>query len=102
MSGNHNGDIEIAKETIRAAKRTGADCIKLQTYTADTITLNVKNEHFQVNHGTVWDGRYLYDLYQEAHTPWEWHEEFLSWLRKRVLFVFLPRLIPQQLIFWNP
>ncbi len=78
MSGNHNGDINIAKETIKAAKRAGADCIKLQTYTADTITLNVRNEHFQVNHGTVWDGRYLYDLYQEAHTPWEWHQELFD------------------------
>lgn len=88
MSGNHNGDIEIAKETIRAAKRTGADCIKLQTYTADTITLNVKNEHFQVNHGTVWDGRYLYDLYQEAHTPWEWHEELFELAKEEEIICF--------------
>ncbi len=88
MSGNHNGDINIAKETIRAAKRAGADCIKLQTYTADTITLNVKNEHFQVNHGTVWDGRYLYDLYQEAHTPWEWHQELFDLAKEEGIICF--------------
>lgn len=88
MSGNHNGDINIAKETIRAAKRAGADCIKLQTYTADTITLSVRNEHFQVNHGTVWDGRYLYDLYQEAHTPWAWHEELFALAKEEGLICF--------------
>ncbi len=88
MSGNHNGDINIAKETIRAAKRAGADCIKLQTYTADTITLNVRNEHFQVNHGTVWDGRYLYDLYQEAHTPWEWHQELFDLAKEEDIICF--------------
>jgi pseudaminic acid synthase len=88
MSGNHNGDIAIAKETIRAAKRAGADCIKLQTYTADTITLNVRNDHFKVNHGTVWDGRYLYDLYEEAHTPWEWHQELFDLAKEEGLICF--------------
>lgn len=88
MSGNHNGDINIAKDTIRAAKRAGADCIKLQTYTADTITLNIRNENFQVNHGTVWDGRYLYDLYQEAHTPWAWHEELFALAKEEGLICF--------------
>ena len=73
LSANHKGDINVAIETIKAAKRAGADAIKLQTYTADTITLDVKNECFKINQGTAWDGRYLYDLYQEAFTPWEWH-----------------------------
>jgi pseudaminic acid synthase len=73
LSANHNGSIETAIETIKAAKRAGADCIKLQTYTADTITINSKKQDFLVK-GTIWDGRNLYELYQEAYTPWEWHD----------------------------
>ena len=74
LSANHNGSIETAIETIKAAKRAGADCIKLQTYTADTLTINCNSEDFLVK-GTIWEGRNLYDLYQEAYTPWDWHEE---------------------------
>jgi pseudaminic acid synthase len=73
LSANHNGSIEIAIETIKAAKRAGADCIKLQTYKADTITIDSKRNDFLINSGSIWDGRNLYDLYQEAYTPWEWH-----------------------------
>lgn len=73
LSANHNGSLETAIETIRAAKRAGADCIKLQTYTADTITINSRKDDFLIK-GTIWDGRNLHDLYQEAYTPWEWHE----------------------------
>ena len=69
LSANHNGDIEIAKETIKAAKESGADAIKLQTYTADTMTLDVDSEDFIINQGTIWDGRKLHELYQEAYTP---------------------------------
>ena len=75
LSANHNGSINNAIETIRAAKRVGANAIKFQTYTADTITLNCKSEDFLINQGTIWDGKYLHDLYQKAFTPWEWHEE---------------------------
>ncbi len=72
LSANHNQQFEVAVETIKAAKEAGADAIKLQTYTADTITLDSQNECFQIKHGTLWDGKTLHQLYQEAYTPWEW------------------------------
>jgi pseudaminic acid synthase len=74
LSANHNGSIETAIETIRAAKRAGADAIKLQTYTADTMTIDCDKDDFIIK-GTVWEGQNLYNLYQQAYTPWEWHEE---------------------------
>lgn len=73
LSGNHNGDINRAFQLMEEAKKAGADAVKLQTYTADTITINHNASEFFVK-GGVWDGRTLYELYQEAHTPWEWHE----------------------------
>lgn len=73
LSANHNGNLEVALETIKAAKRAGADCIKLQTYTADTITIDSNKDDFLIK-GTIWDGQNLHKLYQEAYTPWEWHE----------------------------
>jgi pseudaminic acid synthase len=87
LSANHNGSIDIAIETIRAAKRAGANAIKFQTYTADTITLNCKKEDFKI-HGTIWDGKYLHDLYQEAYTPWEWHEELFKVAKEEGLICF--------------
>lgn len=74
LSANHNGSLETALETIRAAKRAGANCIKLQTYTADTMTIPSNKEDFVIN-GTIWDGKNLHELYQQAYTPWEWHKE---------------------------
>jgi pseudaminic acid synthase len=78
LSANHNGSLELAKETIYAMRESGADAVKLQTYTPDTITLNCANEYFQVKQGTIWDGKTLYELYKEAMTPWEWHEELFD------------------------
>ena len=73
LSANHNGSLDTAIETIRAAKRAGADAIKLQTYTADTLTINSQKEDFIINNGSIWDGKNFYELYQQAYTPWEWH-----------------------------
>ena len=74
MSGNHGGSLENALMTVNAVKATGADAIKLQTYTADTITLNCDAEDFVVKGTALWDNQRLYDLYSKAYTPWEWHE----------------------------
>jgi pseudaminic acid synthase len=73
MSANHRQDFDKAVKIIQAAKEAGADAIKLQTYTADTITIDCRNEYFQIGRGTIWAGRNLYDLYKEASTPWKWH-----------------------------
>lgn len=74
MSANHNNDINTAKEIMYAAKQAGADCIKLQTYSAETITLKSNKDHFKIS-GGLWDGYTLFDLYKEASTPWEWFKE---------------------------
>ena len=87
LSANHNGSLELAIETIKAAKRAGADAIKLQTYTADTITLNSDKDDFIIK-GTIWDGKYLYDLYKEAYTPWEWHKKLFQVARDEELICF--------------
>lgn len=78
ISANHNQSLSLARETIEAAAEAGADAIKLQTYRPDTITFNGRTEPFQVREGTLWDGRTLYDLYQQGETPWEWHAELFD------------------------
>ncbi|PQJ77760.1 pseudaminic acid synthase [Polaribacter porphyrae] len=88
LSANHNGDLKVALETVRAAKRSGADAIKLQTYTAETLTIDCKNDYFKINHGTAWDGEYLYDLYKRAFTPWEWHKEIFKVAKEEGLVCF--------------
>jgi pseudaminic acid synthase len=87
LSANHNGSLETALETVRAAKRAGADCIKLQTYTADTITIDSKKDDFLIK-GTIWDGKKLYELYQEAFTPWEWHHIIFEEAERNGLICF--------------
>jgi len=72
MSANHNQDFDQAIKIIEAAKEAGADAIKLQTYTPDTLTIDCDNEYFRIGKGTIWEGRNLYDLYGEAYMPWEW------------------------------
>lgn len=87
ISGNHNGDIKKALELIEKAHEAGVDAVKIQTYTAETITLNHKSEDFKIK-GGLWDGKYLYDLYDEAHTPWEWHEELFKKANTLGLHIF--------------
>jgi len=78
LSANHNGSLDIALESIRAIKRAGADAIKLQTYTADTMTIDSEKDDFIIKSDTIWDGRKLYELYQDAYTPWEWHRSLFE------------------------
>ena len=88
LSANHGNDINIVRETIKAVKRIGADAIKIQTYTADTITIDSRKKHFKINQGTHWDGQYLYDLYKTASLPWEWHEEIFEFAKKEGILCF--------------
>lgn len=87
LSANHNGSMERAKEVIEAAKRCGADAIKLQTYRPDTITLNCDADEFKIR-GGLWDGRTLFDLYREAHLPWEWHAPLFEYARELGITIF--------------
>lgn len=73
LSANHLQNFNLAVKTIKAMKKAGADAVKIQTYTPDTITINCANEYFRIKQGTLWDGKTLYQLYKEAYTPWEWH-----------------------------
>jgi pseudaminic acid synthase len=87
ISANHNGRIETAMRLIEEAHHAGASAVKLQTYTPDTITLNSDAEEFRIQ-GGLWDGRTLYDLYQEAHMPWEWHKPLFERARKTGITIF--------------
>lgn len=87
MSANHNGSIENAFKIIEQAKRCGADAVKLQTYTADTITLNSRAPEFMIC-GTLWDGQSLHELYQKAHMPWDWHKPLFDFAREQGITIF--------------
>lgn len=87
MSGNHNGDIQRAFALLEAAKAAGADAVKLQTYTADTITIDHDSADFRIDNGP-WAGKTLYALYQEAHTPWNWHRDLFDKARELGLTIF--------------
>ena len=87
LSANHNGKLETALKIIEEAKKAGADAIKLQTYTADTITLDCDSAEFQI-HGGLWGGKTLYQLYQEAHMPWEWHKPLFERAHKLEITIF--------------
>lgn len=87
LSANHNGKLETAMRIIEEAKKAGADAVKLQTYKPDTITLNCDSEDFKIR-GGLWDGRTLYDLYEEAHMPWDWHKPLFEHARKLGITIF--------------
>jgi pseudaminic acid synthase len=88
LSANHNGNIKNAIKSIKAIKDIGANAIKLQTYTADTMTLNSKKDDFIIKGGTLWDNKSLYELYDKAHTPWEWHQELFDYAKSINLDIF--------------
>lgn len=88
LSANHNGSLETAIKTIKAAKRAGADAIKLQTYTADTLTINCDKDDFIIKSGSIWDGKTFYELYQQAYTPWEWHAKLFKVAKEEGLICF--------------
>ena len=87
ISANHNGSLERAINTIKFAKLSGVDAVKIQTYTPDTMTINVENKDFKINKG-LWKDRTLYDLYKEAHTPFEWHEDLFNYAKKIGITIF--------------
>ena len=88
LSANHNGSLETAIETIRAAKDVGANAIKLQTYTSDTLTIDSNKKDFIINSGSIWDGQKYYDLYKKAYTPWEWHKVLFQEAKNEGLICF--------------
>ncbi|WP_154855383.1 pseudaminic acid synthase [Cyclobacterium xiamenense] len=88
LSANHNGSLETALETIRAAKRSGADAIKLQTYTADTLTIECDKDDFIIKAGSIWDGKTFHELYRSAFTPWEWHQALFDCAKEEGLTCF--------------
>ena len=88
ISANHNQSYDEAVKLIHSAKEAGADAVKLQTYTPDTITIDCKSELFRIAKGTLWEGQFLYDLYGEAYTPWEWHAGLFEEARKRDMDIF--------------
>lgn len=88
LSANHNQSLKLAKESIRAIAKSGADGVKLQTYTPECLTLKSDSKYFRIQGGTLWDNRTLYNLYEEAQTPWEWHDELFSLARELNLLVF--------------
>ena len=88
LSANHNQNLTIALETLKAAKEAGADAIKLQTYTADTLTLKSDKKDFIIKNNSIWDNMSYYDLYNRAHTPWEWHEELFKLAKEYGLVCF--------------
>lgn len=88
LSANHLQKFDLALKTIEAMKEAGADAVKLQTYTPDTITIDCKKDYFMIKQGTLWDDKYFYDLYREAYTPWQWHPKLFEFAKELGLICF--------------
>ncbi|SQB99125.1 pseudaminic acid synthase [Helicobacter fennelliae] len=88
LSGNHNQNLNLALQSIQAAKECGADFVKLQTYTPDCLTINAKTRYFQIDSRTIWDGQNLYELYKQACTPFEWHKELFAFAKSIDIGIF--------------
>lgn len=102
MSGNHNQSLTRALEIVDRAADSGADALKIQTYTADTMTLDHKGADFEINQqDSLWKGKRLYDLYKEAYTPWEWHKRYSSAAENEVSLGSVPRSTPHRSISSN-
>jgi pseudaminic acid synthase len=99
LSGNHLQDYNLAVKTIKAMKKAGADAVKLQTYTADTITIDCDKKHFQITQGTIWDGTTLHKLYQQAHTPWEWQPKLKKLADELGIILFSSPFDPSSIDF---
>lgn len=99
ISANHNQSYDEAVKIIHAAKKAGADAVKLQTYTPDTITIDCKSELFRIGKGTLWEGKFLYDLYAEAYTPWEWHAGLFEEARALEMDIFSTAFDPSAVDF---
>ena len=97
ISANHNGSLENCKKLITLAKDNGASAVKLQTYTPESLTVNSMQDDFLIKDG-LWKGRNLYELYEEAHTPWEWFEELFLHAKKCEITILAHHLIKKQLI----
>ena len=98
LSANHAGSLELALKTIKAAKKAGADAIKIQTYTADSLTLNSDKDDFVIK-GGLWDGRRLYELYESAKTPYEWHSQIFETAQNEGLICFSSPFCEEDLVF---
>jgi len=99
LSGNHNQDFNLAMKTIRAMKKAGADAVKFQTYTADTITIDSRKKYFLINDGSVWSGKNLHDLYSEAYTPWNWQPRLKKYAQKLGMLCFSSPFDPTSVDF---
>ncbi len=99
ISANHNQSYDEAVKLIRAAKQAGADAVKLQTYTPDTITIDCHSELFRIGKGSLWGGKFLYDLYGEAYTPWEWHARLFEEARAQEMDIFSTAFDPSAVDF---
>ena len=88
LSCNHNNDFDLAIKTIDAMYESGADCVKLQTFKPESLTIDSRKEDFMIKGGTLWDDKSLFELYKQVYTPWEWHKEIKDYVEKKGMIFF--------------